>query len=79
MNPTNLTKYKQIKKLNRVVSDLTEIQKLFNLGLHGFSTYKKYVPVREVLSSLSDNKVIVDLALKKFKKSLESLNENELE
>lgn len=79
MSPTSLTKYKQSKKITKVVEELTEIQKLFSLALHGFSTYKKYIPVREVLSSLNDNKVMIDLSLKKFKKSLESLNENKLE
>ena len=79
MTTTNLTKYKQIKKLNRVITDLTEIQKLLSLAQHGFSTYKKYNPVREVITSITENKILIDLSLKKFKKSLENLNADELE
>lgn len=75
---TNLQKYKKARKLNKVVIELTEIQKLFSLTLLGFSTYKKYTPVRDVISSLMENKAMVDLYLKKFKKSLEEY-ENELE
>lgn len=76
---TSLTNYKKIKKLSKAVNDLTEIQKLLSLALHGFSTYKKYVPVRDVLSSIMENKALIDLYLKKFKKSLDELNEDQLD
>jgi predicted amino acid racemase len=79
MTTTNLDKYKKIKKLNKLIEELTQIQKLLSISLLGFSTYKKYVPVKDVINSILTNKAMVDLSLKKFKRSLEQLNENELE
>jgi hypothetical protein len=78
LSPTNLGSYKKIKKLTRVVEDLLKIQKLFNANLQIFSTYKKYTPVKEVLNSLTNNKLMVDMYLKKFQQSLEDY-ENEVE
>lgn len=80
MTTTNLSEYKKIKKLNKVIADLTEIQKLFTVTAQAFSIYKKYTPVRDVISSILDNKAMVDVYLKKFKRTLESLNvEDKLE
>lgn len=72
MITTNLQQYKKAKKLNKVINDLATIQKLFNATLQGLATYKKYTPVREVITSIIDNKAMVDVYMKKFKKSLES-------
>jgi len=75
---TNLQQYKRARKLNKVITDLATIQKLFSVTLQGLTTYKKYTPVKEVISSIIDNKAMIDVYIKKFKKSLESY-EDELE
>lgn len=73
---TNLQQYKKTKKLSKVVEDLATINKLFNTILLDLTPHKKYRPVKEVISSVLDNKAMVDIFLKKFKKSLD---ENKLD
>lgn len=74
MTTTNIQEYKTKRKIKKVIEELTEVQKLLSITLQGFSVYKKYTPVKEILRSILDNKALVDLYLKKFKKSLETEN-----
>lgn len=68
---TNLLEYKKVKKIKRVVKDLSEIEKLMGLIIQGLGAYKKYTPVKNVISSVLDNKAITNVYLKKFKRALE--------
>jgi DNA-binding ferritin-like protein len=72
MTTTNIQEFKTKRKIKKAIDELSEIQKLLSVSLQGFSVYKKYTPVKEVLRSILDNKAIVDLYLKKFKKILEN-------
>ena len=77
---TNLEDYKKIRKIKRVVKELSEIERLLSLVLKGLATYKKYTPIRDILTNVLDNKALVNVYLKKYKGALEKINEtNKLE
>ncbi len=78
-NPTNLKHFKEKKRIKKIVSDLEKIEHLLSLILQGLGTYKRYTPIRELLTEILDKKGMIKLYLKKYKAILIEKYENKLE
>lgn len=59
---SDLTKYKQAKL---ICKDLEEINKLLSKQLAELVPHKKYVPVKYIITSILEQKAILDLHYKK--------------
>jgi hypothetical protein len=57
--------YKKAKLLSK---DLREIITTVDMCLHNFKPYNKYMPVKSIVNSLLENKVILTMYLKKYTK-----------
>lgn len=75
MEPTNLTQYKQIRKLKKLTKELAEIERLLTLVLKGLTAYKKYTPIRSILQNVLENKALVNVYYKKYKAVLDKIDE----
>jgi len=74
----SLTKYKKSKL---IVKELVEVNKILRSTIKALLPYNKYTPVKNILSYIVQEKVILDLHLKKQKeifasKGLEKNNES---
>jgi len=75
---TNIKDYKEKRKVKIIIDDLENVERLMSLIVKGMIGYKKYTPVKDLLSNVLDNKAIVSMYLKQYKKSLENMDENKL-
>lgn len=76
---THLQDYKNLKKIQKIVSDLEKVEVLLTNNIKTISAYKRYMPARSVLMNLMENKALVMVHLKKCRAMLERYNENKLE
>ena len=68
---TDLEEYKQYKKAKLIVKDI-EIILPYLAGIKKtLANYYKYVPVKNVFTSIVDNQAILNAALKKYKKIID--------
>lgn len=74
-NITGLKDYKYSRKLKIITTDLAVIIKIFNLTISALKYYSKYVIVSEMISVLSNNKTILEIQYKKYKKILDEKEE----
>lgn len=68
---TFLTKYKQGKKNQKILDDLLEVDKVLAMSMKALGFFKKYTPVRKCITTLYDNKLTIEIAIKKLKNELE--------
>ena len=71
-NIISLKETKDVKKAKILVQDLDKIIHIMNLSIQSLSYYKKYIPVMETISSLQNNKTLIEIHNNKLKKFLES-------
>lgn len=71
---TDLSKFKDKKKYQKVVEDLDKILHIFALTQKSLSFYKCYKNVQEVISIVETNKTLMELYVKKYSKELEKIN-----
>lgn len=79
MKITNIQDFKQVRKIERIVTDLTKIEKLLSESIAKLATYKSYTPAKSVLTNLMENKALLVVHLKKCKTLLEHYNATKLE
>lgn len=79
MKITSIADYKQVRKLERILIDLTKIEKLLSESIVKLATYKSYTPAKSVLANLMENKALIVVHLKKCKTLLEQYNAIKLE
>lgn len=65
----NLTKYKKSKLLTK---ELVEVNKILRITIKALLPYNKYTPVKNILSYIVQEKIVLDLHLKKQKKIFEN-------
>lgn len=71
----SITNLKDYKKAKIVTKDLDVISHILDLSIRSLSVYNKYVPAKDCIRTLKEQKEIVDLHNKKYKKILEKKNE----
>lgn len=64
--------YKQSKEF---VKELEHVTEVFELAHQALLAYAKYAPVRKVIETLQDNKIIIDIHLNNQRKIVESKGE----
>lgn len=74
MNFTNLSDFKNLKKLKLMASDLEKAHKLLTTSIESLKDYKKYVPVMESISILHNSRTIIEIHLNKYKRLVEKYN-----
>ncbi len=73
MSLTNLTKYKTIKKYDKINSDISNILIVLNLSKEALKHFRSYVAVQEIISILQTNMNILKMQQVKFRKELDEL------
>lgn len=68
---TNLTDFKNLKKIKKVYNDLLEVQKELTNSIERLKKHIKYIPVNESLSVLHNSRTIVEIHINKFKRVLD--------
>lgn len=71
---SDLGKFKNKKKYEKVVEDIDKILHILNLTQKSLSFYRSYKTVQEIISIVETNKTLLDLHLKKYTKELCSIN-----
>lgn len=71
----NIKEYKDLKKAKIVYKDLMELNSLLTTFVERLQPYKKYIPVMESLSALSNSKSMVQINIEKFKRVIEKAND----
>lgn len=79
MKLVDLKDHKDRKKLIIIVDDLTKIVNVMDLSIKGLKFFGKYVHVMECISCLQNNKTLLEIKLNKYKRTLETKDENKLE
>lgn len=79
MSVIDLQEIKKIKKVGKVLEELKLAEKQLEISLKNLIPYKKYTPIRDALSNLLENKVLIVLYLKKCEEILEKHNADKLE
>jgi hypothetical protein len=64
---SNISDFLKYKKAKIIVKDLEVLNKKLSGIYQELYPYKKYVPVRELLKTVTDSKTIISLHLKKNK------------
>jgi len=65
---TNLIKYRDRKLYKKIIRDLEAIASLMKMYSDILSCFEKYVPVRNVLTSLKENHTLIQIYVEKYKK-----------
>lgn len=73
--PVNLSDFKKKKKYEKVINDLTNIIKIYNLTLTALKYFSKYTLVMETISVLQSNKTLLEIHLTKYRKMVKSSND----
>jgi hypothetical protein len=71
-----------LDKSEKIIKDLEMVKYIMALAIEGLSYYSKYAFATECISVLNNNKVLLDIHLNKYKKAVNTLEEemkNELE
>jgi len=72
LKPLDLDSYKKNKKYKAIAKDLKALDKILYNALLQLNEYKKYVPVKNTISSIMENKVYLNIYLKKIEKEIKS-------
>lgn len=68
----DLDAFKKTKKYKSIAKDLKALDKILYNTLLQLNTYKKYVPVKNTISSIMENKVYLNIYLKKIEKEIQN-------
>lgn len=60
---TKLSDYKEIKKSQVIVKELTVILKIVKLTIKGLKMFDYYSPVKDLLHNLKDTKTVLEIHL----------------
>lgn len=69
-NVTNLKNHKELKKVKIYVEHLEAILKVMNLSIQGLTHFEVYIPVYQSLSTLREQKRILESHLNKYQQML---------
>lgn len=72
---TNITDFKEKRKIKKIIEDLEKVETLLQLILKGLAVYKKYKPVRDILQNVLENKAAINAFLKSYKELLAKKND----
>lgn len=75
MSYTTINDYKAKKKYERIVKDIGDILKVFNLTQRALAVFKNYICVQEIISIIETNKSLLELQKVKYEKELILLKE----
>lgn len=64
--------FKKSKKYKSIAKDLKALDKILYNTLLQLNAYKKYVPVKNTISSIMENKVYLNIYLKKIEKEIQN-------
>jgi len=67
-NITSIKDFKNNKKTDHYIKDLSMIIKIYNLSIGSLKFFKHYQSVMEVISVLQNNKTLCEVHLKKLEK-----------
>lgn len=70
----NLNDYKNIKKLELVHKELTELKVILTNNIESLKDYTKYIPIMESVSILHNSRTLIEINIDKFKRVLEKAN-----
>lgn len=73
----SLKKHKDHKKAEIIVDDLKNITHAMDLAIRALTFYAHYTQVMEAVSSLKNNKTLLEIELRKYSKLLEEKSDNE--
>lgn len=73
---TNLTEFKDKKRAEKILSDLTQAQRLLSLTQHVLKPFQRYVPVNTVMIAINDNQTLVHLYIEKCKRILNGIKDD---
>lgn len=69
MTTFNLRAYKEAKIM---LPQLESILKIMNLSIAGFKLFKGFIPVAVVLSTLNEQKVVIEIHRDRFKRIVDN-------
>lgn len=69
----DLSKYKQLKKIKLLLSDISDIIKIINVALFGLNKYAHYVAVRKVATAMIELKTTLIQREKSYKEILDGV------
>jgi len=70
----NITDYKNLKKIELIHKELTELKGLLTTSIESLKDYNKYIPIMETLSVLHNSRTLVEINIDKFKRALDKTN-----
>lgn len=71
---SSIKSYKDKKKAEKIVKDLSKLSGLIEKFISDVRDYDHYIPIKDIIFNIVDNKIIIELHLKKYKKILEDKN-----
>jgi hypothetical protein len=68
-------KAKLLEKSEKIVEELEMVLYILNLTINGLSNFTKYVFVMECISTIQNNKILLEINLSKYKKAIVKIKE----
>ena len=69
---TDLIKYRDKKKYQKILRDLNAIQSYLGISFEVLKRFDCYVPVRHILEAIKENQTLIRIYAEKYKKLMES-------
>jgi len=77
MKISNLSKFREIKKIKKVVSDLEVVLRVSSITTNALNPFQHYIPAKRILSSLNESSFLLKVYIKKYKLKLKDLEKDE--
>lgn len=72
MNLINLVDFKNLRKVKRAYKELKAARKVIIDSLTNLDKYERFYPIKDCLSALNDNKVLIEIHINKFERALKN-------
>lgn len=72
---TNLSDYKNLKKVKIVYKELIEAREKLTAAIESLKKYSKYSMIGESLSVLHNSRTLIEIHINKFKRTLDKIDE----